>query len=210
MRKSFWMLALCLTAAVVLSGCKSTTPPEDLQPVPEALDDPSGSGMGGNRTGLDGMGGGGFGGGEGWNKGATENSFAGGAGSGADADGWTLADPSGNRLGMPIIYFAYDSDMLVPSETAKLDRIAEYMGDKPTLGLLIEGHCDQRGTDEYNRALGERRANAVRAYLAGRGVTDSRLKTISYGKDKPEVQGSGESVWRQNRRGVPVPMKMAN
>ena len=76
------------------------------------------------------------------------------------------------------------------------------------IGLLIEGHCDQRGTEEYNRALGERRANAIRAYLAGKGVPDERMKTISYGEDKPAVQGSGESVWRQNRRGVPVPMRI--
>ena len=57
-------------------------------------------------------------------------------------------------------------------------------------------------------ALGERRANAIRAYLAGKGVPDERMKTISYGEDKPAVQGSGENVWRQNRRGVPVPMRI--
>lgn len=210
MRKCFWMLVLCLTAAVVLPGCKSTPPPEDLQPVPEALDDPNG-GMNGGRAGLDSMNGDGFGQSGSWKKGAGEESFGKrGPGSGADADGWTLADPSGNRLGMPIIYFAYDSDMLISSETEKLNSIAEYMSTQPALGLVIEGHCDQRGTDEYNRALGERRANAIRAYLAGRGVADNRIKTVSYGKEKPEVQGSGEEVWKQNRRGVPVPMKMAN
>ena len=82
------------------------------------------------------------------------------------------------------------------------------MGKQPVLGLVIEGHCDQRGTDEYNRALGERRANAIRAYLVDRGLADGRIKTVSYGKDKPAVEGSGEAVWKQNRRGVPVPMKM--
>ena len=120
----------------------------------------------------------------------------------------TEADPTGNRLNMPIIYFAYDSDVLVPSEQNNLDRIADYLKQNPTLGLLIEGHCDQRGTEEYNRALGERRANAIRAYLAGRGLADHRMKTLSYGKDKPAVEGSGEAVWGQNRRGVPVPMRM--
>ena len=208
MRKSVWMLALCLMAAVAMTGCKSTTPPEDLQPVPEAAEDPSG--MGG--AGLNGMGGDGFGNGAAdgrWVKGANDASIGGGAG-GADADGWVPADPSGNRLGMPIVYFAYDSDMLVPSETGKLDAIADFMNQQKVLGLVIEGHCDQRGTDEYNRALGERRANAIRAYLTGRGIADNRLKTVSYGKDKPAVQGSGDAVWRQNRRGVPVPMKMRN
>ena len=205
MRKFHWMLALSLLTVLALSGCKSTPPPEDLRPVPEALDDPSGA----NNAGLNSTGGDGFGpGAEGkWNEGAGESSLRGGA-AGADADGWTLADPSGNRLGMPIVYFAYDSDTLIPRETAKLDAIADYLGKQPVLGLVIEGHCDQRGTDEYNRALGERRANAIRAYLVDRGVADGRIKTVSYGKDKPAVEGSGEAVWKQNRRGVPVPMKM--
>ena len=126
---------------------------------------------------------------------------------GADADGWRQADPK-NNLGFPVIYFAYDSDMLVPSETANLDKIAIYLNNHPQLALVIEGHCDNRGTDEYNRALGERRANAIRAYLAKQNVADNRMKTVSYGEDKPAVEGSGESVWKQNRRGVPVPMVM--
>jgi len=109
---------------------------------------------------------------------------------------------------MSTIYFAYDSDVLVASERANLDKIAAYLNNHNRLGLVIEGHCDSRGTDEYNRALGERRANAIRAYLAERGVADSRMKTVSYGEDKPAVAGSGDSIWRQNRRGVPVPMNM--
>ncbi|MBE6394788.1 MAG: peptidoglycan-associated lipoprotein Pal [Lentisphaerae bacterium] len=107
---------------------------------------------------------------------------------------------------MPVIYFKYDSDVLVSSETANLDKIARYLSDKPEMGLVIEGHCDQRGTEEYNRALGERRANAIRTYLVKRGVADYKIKTVSYGEDKPAVSGNGESAWKQNRRGVPVPM----
>ena len=207
MRKFNLMLALCLLAVLAFAGCKSTPPPEDLQPVPEALDDPNGANGMGNGANF-GPGGAGFGpGAEGkWGAGADEKSL--GGASGADADGWIEADPTGNRLGMPIVYFAYDSDLLVASESAKLDAIADYMSKQPGLGLVIEGHCDQRGTDEYNRALGERRANAIRAYIVGRGIVDGRLKTVSYGKDKPAVAGSGEAVWKQNRRGVPVPMKM--
>ena len=198
-------VSCALTAAVigfVGAGCSlfsNEVPPEDLTPVPEAIDDP-----GYNSTGLGAGAGGQFGAGSGVGEWVDSTSNVGGA----DDQGWVLADPSGNRLNMPIIYFAYDSDLLVPSETANLDRIAAYMSDKPTLGLVIEGHCDQRGTEEYNRALGERRANAIRAYLAGKGVPDERMKTISYGEDKPAVQGSGENVWRQNRRGVPVPMRI--
>lgn len=208
MRKNIWLLLLCVSAALVLSGCKSKTPPEDLQPVPEASQDPNGMGgygAGSGTYGLDSTGGSGFGGGS-EGKWQSEKEMA--RNSGADADGWVIADPSGNRLNMPIIYFKYDSDVLVSSEANKLNAIAEYLDANPVLGLLIEGHCDQRGTDEYNRALGERRANAIRAYLANRGLADNRIKTISYGKDKPAVEGSGEEAWRKNRRGVPVPMKM--
>ena len=146
-----------------------------------------------------------FGGSSDWNSGASEKSLGEGT---VDADGWRLADPTGNRLNMPIIYFAYDSDVLIDSQKQNLDKIAEYLADKPELGLVLEGHCDQRGTEEYNRALGERRANAIRAYLAGRGLADSRMKTVSYGEDKPAVSGDNESAWKQNRRGVPVPMIM--
>ena len=207
MRKFYLMSALCLAALFTVCGCKSTTPPEDLQPVPEARDEPPAYGSSYN-NGLGGNGGSGFGAGQSgsWKKGADDASVG---GAGSDADGWTEADPSGNRLGMPIIYFKYDSDDLVANEAKKLDAIAQFMNDNQVIGLVIEGHCDQRGTDEYNRALGERRANAIRGYLAGRGVADNRLRTVSYGKDKPAVEGSGEQVWRQNRRGVPVPMKMA-
>ena len=204
MRKSIGLLLLlCMGATLALSGCRSKTPPEDLRPVEEASPDPNGAGVGRNDTSLDSTGGGGFGGDEvgKWQK-------AGSNVGGADADGWTLADPTGNRLGMPIIYFKYDSDVLVAKEAEKLNKIAEHLERYPNLGLVIEGHCDQRGTDEYNRALGERRANAIRAYLANRGLADNRIKTISYGKDKPAVDGSGEEVWKKNRRGVPVPMKM--
>ena len=211
MRKNIWLLLLCVSAALVLSGCKSKTPPEDLRPpVPEASVDPS-SGVGRNSgftdDSLDSISGNDFTGGPGaGGRWQSEKEMA--RNSGADADGWVIADPSGNRLNMPIIYFKYDSDVLVSSEANKLNAIAEYLDANPVLGLLIEGHCDQRGTDEYNRALGERRANAIRAYLANRGLADNRIKTISYGKDKPAVEGSGEEAWRKNRRGVPVPMKM--
>ena len=208
MRKFYFVSALCLVTVLGLCGCNSDTPPEDLQPVPEARDEPPAAGYTGD---LGGNGGGAFGPGQGgagsWQAGATEDS-ANRSGSGAGADGWTEADPSGNRLGMPTIYFAYDSDELVEQQRQKLDAIAQFMNNNQILGLVIEGHCDQRGTDEYNRALGERRANAIRAYLAGRGVADNRIRTVSFGKDKPAVQGSGEEVWRKNRRGVPVPMKM--
>ncbi|MBR7104989.1 MAG: OmpA family protein [Lentisphaeria bacterium] len=202
--KSSLFIGMAMSALVLLSaGCGSDRPPEDLSgsDVPGAVADPSGSADG---TALGGTGGDGFGT-EGNN--GTPGNWGDPASVGAsDKDGWREADPSGNRLNMPVIYFAYDSDVLVPSETANLDKIAAYMQDKPELGLVIQGHCDQRGTEEYNRALGERRANAIRSYLVKKGVADFKIKTVSFGEDQPAVTGSGESVWRQNRRGVPVPM----
>ena len=193
------IFALSFAVVLLAAGCSSTRVNEDTSaPVLEqALDDPNGLNAGAG----DGFSALGNGAGQGaWV--APEQ-----LGTTADADGWVPVDPQ-NRLGMPVIYFAYDSDVLVPSETANLDKIAAYLNNHPSLGLVIEGHCDSRGTDEYNRALGERRANAIRAYLAGRGVADAKMKTVSYGKDKPAVDGSGEGIWRQNRRGVPVPMQI--
>ena len=188
-----------VAALLLVCGCNSTPVVEDnSNPVIEpALNDPSGlnSGAGDGFSAL--------GNGAGQGAWVDPGQLAGNA----DADGWIPVDPQ-NRLNMPVIYFAYDSDVLVPSETANLDKIAAYMTQHPALGLVIEGHCDSRGTDEYNRALGERRANAIRAYLAKRGVNDANMKTVSFGEDKPAVSGSGESIWRKNRRGVPVPMQI--
>ena len=187
MKKSLY-LGIVLSCLVFFgAGCASDEPEEGSK-VPAAMSEPHDAPLGN----------------QGMSKWQSPESFGGAV----DKDGWREADPSGNRLNMPIVYFHYDSDMLVPSETAKLDKIAQYMSDKPNLGLVIEGHCDQRGTEEYNRALGERRANSIRVYLTGCGVNDSRIRTISYGEDRPAVQGEGESAWGKNRRGVLVPARM--
>lgn len=193
MKHKFLFGALLSGLVFLGAGCASDTPAEDnAQATPAATVDP------GNDTSLEAAPGG--------NKGVGAWQDPASFGGAVDKDGWREADPSGNRLNMPVIYFKYDSDVLVSSETANLDKIARYLSDKPELGLVIEGHCDQRGTEEYNRALGERRANAIRAYLVKRGVADNKIKTVSYGEDKPAVSGTGESVWKQNRRGVPIPM----
>jgi peptidoglycan-associated lipoprotein len=87
---------------------------------------------------------------------------------------------------------------------ATLDRQASWLQQYSNLSITIEGHADERGTREYNLALGERRANAVKNYLVARGVSGSRINTISYGKERPAVVGSDEASWAQNRRGVTV------
>jgi peptidoglycan-associated lipoprotein len=100
------------------------------------------------------------------------------------------------------IFFGYDSSDLTIDSQSTLDRQATWLQKYPSIRVAIEGHCDERGTREYNLALGERRANAVKDYLVARGVDGGRVSTISYGKEKPVALGNDESAWRDNRRGV--------
>ncbi len=98
------------------------------------------------------------------------------------------------------IYFAYDESDLQADARAQLKANAEYVKENAGLNVLVEGHCDERGTTEYNLALGQRRAAAVREYYGQLGVPLNRIATISYGKEKPAVQGGTEGAWSKNRR----------
>ncbi len=99
------------------------------------------------------------------------------------------------------LYFDFDSATIKASEESKLTDLANYFkGNTRTEGLIIEGNCDERGTEKYNLSLGERRALAVREYLHNLGVDDHRLKTVTYGAMRPADPGHGESSWKQNRR----------
>ena len=102
------------------------------------------------------------------------------------------------------VYFDFDKAEIRASDAATLNDQAAWLKKYPNITIVIEGHCDERGTREYNLALGERRANAVKEYLVSRGVSASRVETISYGKERPAVLGSNESAWQQNRRGVSI------
>ena len=99
------------------------------------------------------------------------------------------------------VYFDYDKSTVRSSEHSKVESVAAFLKNEPKAILRIEGNCDERGTEEYNRALGERRALAVREYLLTLGVTADRVTTLSYGEDKPANPGHDESAWSQNRRG---------
>ena len=110
-------------------------------------------------------------------------------------------------LNFPVIYFPYDSNKLVESEMKKIEKVAEYLNKYTSLLVIVEGHCDQRGTEEYNRSLGERRANMIRESLVNAGVNTDRIRTVSYGKDRPAVDGNDESAWGKNRRGELLPAK---
>ena len=102
------------------------------------------------------------------------------------------------------VYFEYDSANLRPDALQKLDALAAHLQLQPQCRFMIEGHCDDRGTREYNLALGDKRASVVMTYLAARGVDPTRLDTVSYGKERPAVVGSTEEAWAQNRRAVMV------
>ena len=102
------------------------------------------------------------------------------------------------------VFFAFNESTLSPEARATLDRQAAWLKKYSNIKVTVEGHCDERGTREYNLALGERRATAVKNYLVADGVSAGRVKTISYGKERPAVLGSNEAAWAQNRRGVTV------
>jgi peptidoglycan-associated lipoprotein len=98
------------------------------------------------------------------------------------------------------VYFDYDSFTLTPDAQAALQANAEILKNAPHLRVVVEGHCDERGTDEYNLALGERRARSVVGYLAGIGVGADRLTTVSYGSELPVDPGHNEAAYAKNRR----------
>ncbi len=100
------------------------------------------------------------------------------------------------------IFFDFDRNDLTPEARATVEALAVWMNNYPAVTMTIEGHADERGTREYNLALGERRASAINDYLVALGVAANRLSTISYGKERPAVPGSTEESWAQNRRGV--------
>ena len=100
------------------------------------------------------------------------------------------------------VYFGYDESTLSAEAQATLDRQAAFLKANPTIRIVLEGHCDERGTREYNLALGDRRASAARDYLVAKGVNASRLTTISYGKERPAVGGSNDTSYALNRRSM--------
>jgi peptidoglycan-associated lipoprotein len=100
------------------------------------------------------------------------------------------------------VFFDTDSSTVREDGRQTLNRQAEWLKKYGNYQITIEGHCDERGTREYNLALGERRANAARQYLIAQGVPASRIKTVSYGKERPDPVGSDEAAWARNRRAV--------
>jgi peptidoglycan-associated lipoprotein len=100
------------------------------------------------------------------------------------------------------VHFALDQYNIESGDQALLTRQAQWLSKYPAVRVTIEGHADERGTREYNLALGARRANSVKEYLVSQGVSAGRIETISYGKERPICTESNEGCWAQNRRGV--------
>ena len=110
-----------------------------------------------------------------------------------------IKDPA--ALASYTVHFAFDSSVVKSAEQIKVSAVAAQLSSHPANKLLIEGNCDERGTEEYNRALGERRALALREALAKAGIDPLRIRTLSNGKDKPVDTGKNEAAWAKNRRG---------
>ena len=109
------------------------------------------------------------------------------------------------------LYFPYDQNTISSQEESKVAAVAQYLLGHSEAGVVVEGYCDERGTEEYNRALGERRAVAASDMLVDiYGIEANRVKTVSYGEERPAVSGTGESVWSKNRRDEFIPVYLKN
>lgn len=108
----------------------------------------------------------------------------------------------GDRSLFEPVMFAYDSSQVNPEESGKVEAVAKHLNKGKSQGVIVEGHGDERGSREYNLALGERRALAIRDYLISLGVDPSVIQTKSLGEEMPASMGHDEGAWRQNRRGV--------
>jgi peptidoglycan-associated lipoprotein len=171
-----------LVLTIAVTGCRHHKPLTTPLPRGGATGETEGPGAGGKISGEPGA--------EGGLTGIASNP----AGS---HEGWI---PNSDVFKSDTVYFAYDSSVVKPGEKAKVASVADYLKGNSSDAVKIEGHCDERGTEEYNRALGERRALAVREELIRLGIDQTRVDTISYGKDKPVDPGHNDSAWRKNRR----------
>ncbi len=143
----------------------------------------------------------------------TEASSAGAGASQSSSSSATAAAPAGPTPGTQEdfvvnvgdrVFFDFDKSDLKADARTTLERQAFWLRKHPSISITIEGHADERGTREYNLALGERRASSVRDYLVSLGIDSGRVSTISYGKERPVNPASTEEAWAENRRGVTV------
>lgn len=169
------LLVLCL-AALILGGCASSEPADSgpyMEPIEQAPD-------------------------------TSSSSDTSAAPAGPVVENGKIVLPSGDGMNTEMLngvfYFDFDQAIVKRAGHTELNKHAKVLASDRYLRVRLEGHADERGTREYNLALGERRANAVRAYLVAQGASRSQIEVISYGEEKPANSGHNESAWAQNRR----------
>ena len=136
---------------------------------------------------------------------SSSTSSSGASGSSSDSTTTYSYDTDPNTALIKVgdrVLFGYDSSELDDEDRSVLDNQAKFLNQNPSLKVTIEGHCDERGTREYNLALGEKRASAVKDYLISVGINSERISVVSYGKERPQVLGSNKAAWSMNRRSV--------
>ena len=181
------LLALVAAMSFAATGCKKK--PTGITPLPGR----SGAKVGGTGPITDNTG-------SGIGNGSGVDSTTGGyTQAGLDEFEGMLMDPA--ALAAYTVHFAYDSSAVRSSEQSNVDAVASALSSESMNKVLVEGHCDERGTEGYNMALGERRALSLREALAAKGISPDRVRTLSYGEAKPAVDGHDESAWAANRRG---------
>jgi len=181
MMKLTYLLAFALAVTLTDTGCSNHRPVR-VTPIPGSLSSQVGDvGSGGTMS-----------------QGGQVQTGGGSTASLTDFEGMA-ADHT--ALAAYTVHFAYDSAAVKKSEKANIQAVVSALNSDSSAKLLIEGNCDERGTEEYNRSLGERRALALRQALAKAGVDSMRIRTISYGKDKPVDSANNEEAWAKNRRG---------
>jgi peptidoglycan-associated lipoprotein len=182
------LLAFAIAITIGAAGCKTHTPPtikfdDQGRPITGSGADQT-AGPGGKIPGESGVGS---------TPGTTGIPFG-----TSEHNGWP---EDREALKADTIHFEYDSAAVKPSEHSKVTAVADYLKSNSANAVKVEGHCDERGTDEYNRALGERRALAIREELVKAGVDAGRVDTVSFGRDRPVDTGHSDAAHRKNRRG---------
>jgi peptidoglycan-associated lipoprotein len=179
------MLALAI-ATLTTTGCRKK--PASVTPLPNAhVNNPSGE-----------IPAGGILGGDNNSSGVNSSGTSGIPMSGSGHAGWR---EDREMFKSEAVHFAYDSSAIGAAEKSKIENVAGYLKANATAAVRVEGNADERGTEEYNRALGERRALAIREQLVHSGVDAARVDTLSNGEDRPATEGHNEAAWKQNRRG---------
>ena len=180
MMKLTYLLAFALAITLADTGCRNHRPVK-VTPIPGQSSMVSEPGAGGTLP--------------------TGETVPSGGGQTASLGGFNDMIPDPAALAAYTVHFAFDSAAVKKSENANIQAVASKLSADSSTKLQIEGNCDERGTEEYNRSLGERRALALREALAKAGVDPMRIRTISYGKDKPVDPANNEAAWAKNRRG---------